>query len=189
MPANWSTLQSQLSTYFDNNQVSKSERDTAQIIANSYYTSILSANIVTIPGSILVAPAPPSLIANGFENTFRILKSKGGVPTAADYSPAAAGIVQFWLASRWAPLPPPPGYVGPITGNQTISGGSPAPLNYDIWNAFNNNIPGKVGAVIATKLVAAFSAHLTLVQGIYVGLIPSPAGPVPGPPFPWLGVA
>jgi hypothetical protein len=70
-----------------------------------------------------------------------------------------------------------------------ISGGSPAPLNYNLWNAFNNKIPGKVGAVIATKLVNAFTLHLTQVQGVYNGLIPSPTGPIPGPPFPWLSVA
>ena len=188
MPANWTVLQTSISSWFDNNQVRKTERDTANHIAQSYFNAVSSANITLIPGSVLI-PGAPSLIASGFENTFRILKTKQGPPTPADFTLAANAIVQFRLASRWAPLPPPPGYVGPITGNQTLSGGSPAPLNYNLWNAFNNKVPGKVGAVIAGKLITALTQHLLLVQGTYIGLIPSPTGPIPGPPFPWLGVA
>lgn len=189
MPANWSVLQTQITTLFDNNQTRKSESDVARTIANAYLNSISSANIIAIPGSAIASPATPSLISNGFANTFQILKSKKGKPSPGDYTPAANGIVQFWLATGWSPLPPPIGYVAPINGNQITSGGAPAPLNYNLWNAFNNNVPGKVGAVIASKLVSAFSLHLSQVQGVYTGLIPSPTGPVPGPPFPWLGVA
>jgi len=189
MPANWSILQSQLTTWFDNNQVRKTESDTANAIAQAYYNAILSANIVTVPGSLLAAPASPSLIKQGFEATFRILKSKTSAPVPGDFTIAANSIVIFWQTSFWNPIPPPIGYVGPTVGHSVISGGSPAPLNYNLWNAFNNKIPGKVGVVIATKLINAFTVHLTQVQGVYNGLIPSPTGPVPGPPFPWLGVA
>ena len=96
MPANWTILQTSISSWFDNNQVRKTERDTANHIAQSYFNAVTSANITLIPGSVLI-PAAPSLIASGFENTFRILKTKQGPPTPADFTLAANGIVQFWL--------------------------------------------------------------------------------------------
>jgi hypothetical protein len=187
MPVNWGILQSQVITHFDNNQAKKSESDTARMLGNAYYNSILSANISLIPGSLPI-PSAPTLIINGFETTLRIIKNKTAQPTPADFTAAASGIIQFWLATQWNPLPPPPGYVGPITGNQTLFPGAPAPLNYNLWNAFNNKTPGKVGAVIAAKLINALTIHLTTVQGLYIGLIPGPVGPIPGPPFPWLGI-
>lgn len=187
MPANWGVLQSQVITHFDNNQVKKSESDTARMLGNAYYNSVLSANILAIPGSTLL-PSAPTLIINGFENTLRLIKNKNAQATPADYTAAASGIVQFWLSVQWNPLPPPIGYVGPITGNRVTLPGAPAPLNYNLWNAFNNKTPGKVGAVIATKLLNAFTVHLSSVQGVYIGLIPGPVSPIPGPPFPWVGI-
>ena len=42
--------------------------------------------------------------------------------------------------------------------------------------------------VFITALIAAYTEHLLKVSGIFNGLIPG-SPPVPGPPFPWVGVS
>ena len=101
----------------------------------------------------------------------------------------ATETVSYWAAVQWNPLPPPPHYVSPTTGVTVLSGGTPSPLDVGLWGAFNNPpSPTPMGNIICGKLIAAFTTHLLTVSGLYNGLIPAAPSPVPGPPFPWVGV-
>ena len=84
-----------------------------------------------------------------------------GAPTAKKIAAPAPGVTQL-----------DPG-AGAIPG-----------LASTINDAFHSNNC----AAIAPILVSGFIQHLTMISGIYTGLVPTPAGPVPTP-VPWMGVA
>ena len=49
---------------------------------------------------------------------------------------------------------------------------------------FHSNNCGAIAGI----LVSGFTQHLTMISGLYTGLVPTPAGPVPTP-VPWMGVS
>ena len=53
-----------------------------------------------------------------------------------------------------------------------------------INDAFHSQNCGAIAGI----LVSGFVQHLTQISGLYIGLVPTPAGPVPTP-IPWVGVA
>jgi len=184
----WNQFISTVAPFLDSVN-SKSEADTARIIASTYGTTIQTATIALIPNSTITVTPSTVAMENAIVDTFDKIKQSERPPTPDQFQAWAAEIVNYWSAVTWKPNPPPAGYVSPIVGNVVTSGGTSSPLDVGLYTAFNNPPSSTpMGNVICTKLVSAFIQHLTLVSGTYDGLIPSPTGPVPGPPFLWVGV-
>jgi hypothetical protein len=191
MAVNWSGFQQEVAAWFDDNQNNqKTEQQTAFKIAFAYHKVVQLASITTIPGSKLISTGNPKLLEQGIFSTINQMKLAGGAkPTPIMFLDWANAMVSYWSTSQWVPVPPPPGYVAPTTGHQTLSGGVVTPLNSQLYDAFAfppQNTP--MGNIIASKLVIACTQHLTTIQGIWNGTVPTPSGPVPGPPFPWVGL-
>lgn len=184
----WPKFQSDVAQWLDSTK-EKKESDTAKKIADAYGTAVSTAMISLIPGSTIISTPPTKGIETAILNTFNRMKESDLPPTPPMFLEWATSTVSFWQGVQWNPLPPPPPFVSPTTGVAVLTGGTPTPLDVGLWTAFNNPpVSTPMGNIIAGKLVAAFTTHLLTVNGLYNGLIPSPAGPVPGPPFPWVGV-
>ena len=184
----WPTFQAEVSTWLDTTS-ERDEMDTANKIAGAYHSAVQTAMITLVPGSTIITTPPPNAMATAIYNTFNQIKQSERVSNPQQFLGWANSIVAFWQAVQWNPIPPPLGYISPTTGHTVISGGTPTPLNIGLWNAFNN-VPSQVpmGNVISTKLISAFTTHLLTITGVYNGIIPAVPSPVPGPPFPWVGV-
>jgi len=188
MPANWSTFVNTVAPFLDS-AVPKTERDTARVISNSYKASTSMVSISNIIGSIPILTPPTILMENAILDVFNKTKQSGRKSIPPYYIKWANELSSYWLQTKWNPLPPPIGYVGPITGVNTQFGGIVTTLSVNLFNAFNNPpSPVPLGNIICAKLVTAFQIHLLTITGLYIGTIPSPNGPIPGPPFPWIGI-
>jgi hypothetical protein len=187
MPANWGSFINTVAPFLDQS-TPKTERDTAKIISNSYKLAISSATISNIPGSTIITTPPPIQMENTILETFDKTKESGKKTIPPYYTNWANSISSFWLQTQWSPFPPP-GYVSPTVGVTTQFSGDINGLSIGLYNAFNNPpSPVPIGNLICTKLITAFQTHLITVTGLYNGLIPTPTGPIVGPPFPWLGI-
>lgn len=188
MAANWITF-SNIVVPFLNNNVPKTEMETAKFIANSYKTSIMSSMILGIPGSSIIQLPPTTEIELAIVDVFMKTKQSGTKTIPIYYMKWAQSLYNFWMGVQWSSVPPAPGYVLPTTGVTPQYGGDVTTLSTNLFNAFNNppaNI--KMGNVICTKLIIAFQTQLTTISGFYNGMIPSPNGVVVGPPYPWIGI-
>jgi hypothetical protein len=190
MAANWNQFIIEVARWFDDNSKQKTFSETATTINNAYIKAIRTSQISSIPGSKLLKLGETQLIKIGIEKSLNeTLDSSPKRVNISAYSDWARETITFWKTSTWAPLPPPPGYVSPIVGNTVISGGNFNVLRLGLWNAFNNPPVGtKMGIIIATKLSQSFIQHFATINGVYSGNIASTAGPVPGPPFNWVGL-
>lgn len=188
MASLWQGFQATVAPYLDT-PIEKTESDTARIIANAYGVAVSTAMISMIPGSTIVSAPPTIGIELAILDTFNQMKNSEGSPTPPMFLGWANQTVSYWLGVQWNPLPPPPGYVSPTTGVTTLTGGTISPLDIGLWSAFNNPPASTpMGNIICAKLINAFTSHLLTVNGLYNGLIPAAPSPIPGPPFPWVGV-
>lgn len=184
----WPTFQATVAPYLDA-PIEKTESDTAKIIADAYGVAVSTAMITLIPGSSIISAPPTTGIENAILDTFSEIKDSEGPPTPPMFLKWATETVNYWATVTWTPIPPPPGYVSPTTGVTVLTGGTPSPLDVGLWAAFNNPpAPTPMGNIICAKLITAFTTHLLTVNGLYNGLIPAVPSPIPGPPFPWVGL-
>ena len=188
MPALFTSFTSTVAPFLDM-PIEKTEADTATVIATAYGVSVASAMITLIPGSMIIAAPPTKPIEDAILDTFNQIKDSEGPPTPPMFLKWATETVNYWAGVIWTPFPPPPGYVSPTVGVTVLMGGTVSPLDVGLYTAFNSppaNTP--TGNIICGKLISAFTNHLLTVQGLYNGLIPGVPSPIPGPPFPWVGV-
>lgn len=90
----------------------------------------------------------------------------------------------FWLTAQYTPIPPAPPTVAPLLGVSTILPGAPGILSAAFKSGFTSKDAAKAAELVTTGL----RTHAKTITGIYSGLVASPAGPVPGPPIPWVGI-
>ena len=129
---------------------------------------------------------------SGFEASFaQQMQAAGAPPEGIDigvpvWLTAATGTVNAWAAVQYQPVPPHPPTVAPAPGVTQLDPGMGAipGLASTINDAFHSNNC----AAVAGILVSGFTQHLTMISGLYTGLVPTPAGPVPTP-VPWMGVS
>ena len=188
MAALWTPYTIAVAAWYDA-PIEKTEEETAKFLANAYRIAVAPTMISLVPGSTIVSKPPIKPMEDAILDTINQMKNGEGKPTVPMFTGWATEIVNYWSAVVWNPLPPPPGYVSPTAGHSVISGGTPSPLDSSLWNAFNNEpLSTPMGIIIANKLVTAFKGHFLTVSGVYNGLIPAAPSPVPGPPFPWVGL-
>lgn len=92
--------------------------------------------------------------------------------------------ISFWLTCKFSSLPPIPPTVAPLFGTVVIVPGIPGILSVAFKSAFTSKDPSNAAIIITEGI----KSHAATVSGTYSGLIPSPAGTLPSPPIPWIGV-
>lgn len=177
MAAIWPAFQSQLIGYLTSNSA-KNEAETAKKIGQLYHQAVRTAMPILVPGATPTGGSA-SIIAKGFEASFKLGKALGKLPAnPAIWAPAASSVVLYWTGMSFTPIPPPTWISG--ANITTVPGVPPIPQIYSAMQA--KTAPG-----VASGLVAAFSTHLLSVSGIFTGPNAGSAGaPVP---FPWVGIA
>lgn len=189
MPANWGVFQANVANFLTNQQ-SGSVSETADFFATEYDNAMKTAG--TILGNTVSGGVNKNALKSAFEAGFTMqepVPTEIGLPM---YTVMATGVVAYWAAATFNPLPPHPPCISPTTGITLLSPGAPAPLDVQMMAAFKSGMaapdPAVAAQTVSSMLVAAFTAHLTLISGLYNGLMPSPTGPVPAPPVPWVGL-
>lgn len=209
MPATWSTFRINMKAKLGiPNQLSIS--DLADIHATEYVNAVKSAQLVTTSSKATIGINKDS-VKSAYEIAFTKLFNesveitpnyKGNEPNPNQdssrakieqiFSPVATIITLEWLKEKFTPITVPPGYVSPTTGYQVLVPGDPDSLTKDLAKAFfiaQSELNQEVAFnVFITALIAAYTEHLLKISGVFNGLIPAAPSPIPGPPFPWIGV-
>mgnify|MGYP003673354648 CR=1 FL=1 len=199
MPAIWPGFTAAMNSWFcgdaeGGEDWEKVGEPTAKKITAEYETAIAAAGIIPY-GNVVASGWAKSTMGNGWKTSFEMVFNSAKTPPEGidlqvpNWIPAATGTVLAWAAVQYQPLPPHPPSVAPVPGTSplTLDPGSAGimPLASTINDAFHSNLC----AAIAPILVTGFIQHLTLVQGIYNGLVPVPGAPPVPTPIPWVGVA
>jgi hypothetical protein len=139
------------------------------------------------------------LIENGFKTSFNSQFTAAGAPPEGidlgmpNWIPAATGVVNAWMTATFMAMPAT-GHgaaILPLTGGPTdhklVDPGMAGlmPLAQAISDAFDTEDCNPIGG----KLASGFADHMSMINGMYFGLMPAPTGPpIPQPPVPWVGV-
>jgi hypothetical protein len=209
MPANWITFKTNMKLKIGMpNQLSIS--DLAELHATEYANAVNSASLA-LTGSSVNTGVNKNVIKLAFESVFNSLyresveiipNYKNDKPTVDEkiyrdrlekfFLPIAISIVREWVTETFIPTVVPTGYVSPTSGYQVLFPGDPINLAKDLAKAFfvaQEELNQEVAyELFITNLIKAYSEHLLTISGIFNGLIPSAPSPIPGPPFPWVGV-
>lgn len=183
MPANWETFKAGVAGFLDS-KGAQSENDTAKQIAIYYVNAVATAGV--IQSGALINPVQQSVIESGFASSFAIAKTlQQGKTSPGTWNTVANAIITAISTTTIQPMPPVAPTIAPTSGYTITNPGNPSQLATGINTAFT------VGnsQACANLLATTFQTHLSTVSGIYNGLIPSPSGPVPSPPIPWVGIS
>lgn len=187
---NWASFQTNIINFLSNQESSNSMSDTADFFASEYDFAMQTAT--TLLGNTVTGGTNKSALKSAFETAYTMQLNSPTTLSIAPYTIIAGGVVAYWVGAQFSAAPPHPPCVSPTVGITLLIPGLPVPLNAALMGAFNIGltIPEVTAAAstIAGLLVTAFTAHLMTMTGLFTGLIPSSAGPVPGPPIPWVGV-
>jgi len=204
MPAVWPPFQAAVTQWLCGNSEGGEDTtdgsQTAKKIADEYEKAIATA-AVTVPGNLVASGFVKSTMQSGFEASFnQQMAAAGAPPEGVDigtpvWMSAAAGTVNAWAAVTYMAMPAT-GHgaaVVPLTGGPTDCkqldpgmGAIPG-LASDINDAFHSNSCSAVAGI----LVGGFIKHMSMINGLYFGMMPGPMPPplIPQPPVPWMGVS
>lgn len=209
MPATWTVFRSNIKAKLGApNQLSIS--DLADIHATEYANAVKTAMII-ITSSEATVGVNKELIKTTYESAFTKLFNekieilpnyKGDNPNLNQdasrnkieeiFAPVAAAICAEWLKEIFTPTTTPPGYVTPAPGYVVLVPGDPDSLTKDLAKAFfiaQTELDQETAFnVFITALIFAYAEHLLKITGVFNGLIPASPSPIPGPPFPFIGV-
>ena len=204
MPANWGGFQGVLQPWFcghaeGGEDYQQMGAPTAKKIADQYDLAIkTSAGPVM---NMYQSGFNKSLMELGFKNSFNSAFNAAstppegldlGVPT---WIPAAQGTINGWLTATFVAMPAT-GHgaaVLPLTGgpsdHKLLDPGMGALMSLasSIHDAFHS----ENCAMISGILINGFMQHMSMINGLYFGLMPNPTGTppvIPQPPVPWMGV-
>ena len=201
MASIWPTYITNVGIFLDSPTEGKTEKQTAEKLANEYKTAVTTA--MTMPPAGINAPSKlpsTSKMEQAIEKCLIDIKDSEGKPKLPHFSQWAAEVSKFWLATQFQAIVPDtlhlaaatgvPGVVIPIT-NVVTNGGIVPGLQNDLLTAFTHPpSPVPYGIPMAIKLVKAFTTHLTTVGGVHTMAMTggSPASPIPIPslPIPWI---
>ena len=196
MPAAWPGFQAAVSSWLcgdaEGGEETTNGSKTAKKIADEYDKAIKTAAVIPY-NNLLTGGFVKATMQSGFEVSFaQQMQAAGTPPEGIDigvpvWIPAAQGTINAWAAAQYNPMPPHPPDILPTTGVMQLDPGLGALMSLasSIHDAFHS----KNCASVAGILVSGFTQHMNMINGLYMGMIPSPSGPIPGPPIPWMGVA
>ena len=200
MPAIWPTFIGTVGGFL-NAAVEKTHKDTANMIATQYDIAVSTAN-TSLHANIVMNTIPPSAIEIGILKTLDDIRESEGKPKLSHFTDWANATSAYWLSAIMSPVPFHPANMAASTGTVGIpvpithiinNGGVIPALANDLLTAFSDG-PQKIpyGIPFATKLVTAFTNHLSTVGGLQTEFVTagSPITPIPiGPiPAPWVGM-
>jgi hypothetical protein len=211
MASDWGTFSINMKAVFGSpNQ--KSISDIAEIHAKEYVAAVSSASIILTSSKVTVkvtkATVKSAYVAaftqlfnekEQIKANYKEIQPRDPVAegNARDklksiFKPVAAAICAEWAKEIFTAGTVPPGYVSPTVGYVVLVPGDPDALAQDLAKAFyiaqtETDQQTAVNVHIAS-LIEAYTKHLLKITGLFNGLIPG-APPVPGPPFPFVGVA
>ena len=202
MPANWTGFETAMNSWFcgdaEGGDVTTDGSKTAKKIADEYETAILLS--AGPQNNIYANGLQKALIESGFNTSFKAqMQAAGAPPEGIDmgspvWTAAANGVVNAWATATFQAMPAT-GHglaILPLTGgptdHQLLDPGLAGllPLTQAIYSAFHTEDCSLIGG----ELASGFADHMSLINGMYFGLmpaLPSPT-PVPQPPVPWVGV-
>ena len=200
MPALWSTFIPVVGGYL-NKAVEKTEEETAEKIASEYHKAVATA-MTSLHANMVMVQAPYAPIKVAILKTLNDIKNSEGKPKMNHFVNWANVTSAYWLSAVMNPLPFHPANMAASTGTAGIpipithiinNGGVIPALQADLLMAFSDG-PQKIpyGIPFATKLVLAFTNHLSTVGGLQTELV-TPGTPItPLTPFPsalpWVGM-
>ena len=201
MPAQWSTFIPIVGGYLNSATEGKTEEETAEKIASEYHKAVKTA-ATSLHANMVMVQAPYAPIKVAILKTLNDIKNSEGKPKMNHFVNWANVTSAYWLSAVMNPLPFHPANMAASTGTAGIpipithiinNGGVIPALQADLLTAFSDG-PQKIpyGIPFATKLVLAFTNHLSTVGGLQtefvtsgVPLYPVPLGPIPAP---WVGM-
>jgi hypothetical protein len=201
MPALWPTFIPVVGGYLNSATEGKTEEETAEKIASEYHKAVKTAQTV-LHVNLPSVQAPYQPIKLGILKTLNDIKDSEGRPKLNHFTDWANATSQYWLATTMSQTPFHPLNMAASTGTAGIpapithiinNGGAVAPLKAGLLAAFTHPpSPVPFGIPFATKLVAAFTAHLMTVGGLQTEFVTSgsPLTPIPIGPIsqPWIGM-
>jgi len=196
MPAVWPGFQAAVTAFLcgdaEGGEETTDGSPTAKKIADEYEKAIKTAAVVPY-SNMLTSGWVKSTMQSGFEASFaQQMQAAGAPPEGIDigvpvWMAAATGTINAWAGAQYNPMPPHPPTILPTSGVMQIDPGMGALAG--LASSINDAFHSENCASVAGILISGFTQHMNMINGLYMGMIPSPAGPVPGPPIPWMGVA
>ena len=203
MPANWGGFQAAMNSWFcgdaeGGEDYQKAGSPTAKKIADQYDLAIKTSAGPLM--NLYQSGYNKALMENGFKTSFNTVFNAAGIPPEGidlgvpAWIPAASGTISGWLTATFLAMPA----IGhgaailPLTGGPTDHKlidpglGAPMSLAQSLHDAFHSEQCSSISGI----LVSGFQQHMSMISGLYFGLMPAPPAPspVPQPPVPWVGV-
>lgn len=209
MPSNWNQFKSNMKVKIGMpNNLSISEL--SELHASEYANAVSSASLIITNSQVSIG-VNKEVLKLSFESLFNLLNRetveilpnyKNSKPTKSEqisrerlekfFLPLAVTIVREWTLEQFTPTTVPAGYVSPTTGYQVLFPGDPLELSKNLAKSFfisqEELDPNIAHETFINNLIFAYSDHLLKISGVFNGLIPASPSPIPGPPFPWIGV-
>lgn len=187
--------------FLDSPTEGKTIEQTAEKLASEYHKAVKTALITGPPYGVGVSVQPSYIpMKLAIQRCLQSILDSGGKPQLYHFAEWALKVVEYWTQVTYGIPIPHPAAIAASTGfppvgvsNVTTVGGVPATLQSDLLTAFTHPpSPIPYGVPMATKLVKAFTTHLTTVAGVHTIVTTSgtPVTPIPlGPvPYPWSGL-
>jgi len=182
MAINWKLIETQLDIIFTKKRPSN-ERDAAKSIADAYEIGMLSATTM-LQNSLLTYNK--AILQSNLESAFLLARATSKL----NMKLVASGFVGFWAGSQFSPLPPHPPTILPMPIPTPCVVVFPGDIN-SLEVALKASLmafSGKTTNITIQSMILALRTHTTTINGVYNGLVPSPTGPIPSPPIPWVGI-
>lgn len=185
---NWAIFEQELTTFFGPGKIGISVERGARRLVDAYDIAVRSGT--TIFGQGVINPNKEILV-QAFTSVFKMnggtIPSKGLPP----YSILAQGFFGYWIGCQMMPMPPSPPCILPMplpVPNVVTFGGDVNTLATNLKSALEDMNVIKTPKKSAQLFTIACRLHLQTIVGLYFGLLPTPFGPVPAPPIPWVGI-
>lgn len=185
MPANWQLFETSIKNYFVAKQANDF-RESSTRIANAYHSAVMSGASTAI-GNLCFGGNVSSLrfaLEKAFWMNYHMPPNAGERERDAPLLVIAGGLIAYWYGARFNPFPPHPPCVAPSYGIQVLYAGNPFAIAPMLKAALSTGTE----ETSVKLLIATFRVHMMQISGLYIGVMPSPLGPVPAPPIPWFGV-
>ena len=201
MAALWPQFISIVGNYLDDASEGKTHEETAEKIASEYHKAVKAAK-TSLHANPVLSQAPYEPIKVAILKTLDDIRTSEGYPQLGNFTDWANTTSSYWLATTMSPVPFHPINMAASTGTAGVpvpithiinNGGAIPGLQSDLLTAFTHTQSKvKYGKPFATKLVTAFTKHLSTVGGLQTEFVtsgtvatPVPVGPVPSP---WVGL-
>lgn len=206
MAADWTSFEKNLrDVKFDNSTID----DVAKFHANEYIKAVKNSEIILTASKSTIGLIEKNIeiafkgvfnslavikiqITPDYKNNINPNKESARKILEDIFEPLAITICTEWTREVFTPTLVPIGYLTPSTGYTITFPGDPSALTKDLAKAFfisQEEIDSEIAlSKFISNLILAYTKHLLTISGVFNGTIPAAPSPIPGPPFPFIGV-